>query len=179
MIASRFWSRRKIASNEKQIPTRLTEVRRREGRGAGRTGPALEHPKPIRICRACGTDLKHGRSNCLKCSPSVARTNLLSAARLGRIKTHSPVAEARRRATQIKQRHALRNWNPDSKPKWLSEVVFRSCVLPLLGAVEVPRIATAISVSKPYATSIRRGELLPHPRHWENLARLVEVSEST
>jgi hypothetical protein len=179
MIAGRFWSRRKSVSNQKEIPTRLTEARRREGRGTVPAPSTLEHPKPIRICSTCGADLNRGRSNCLKCSVSVARSNLLYAAKLGRLKTHSAAAQARRRATHSKQRMALRSWNPDSQPKWLSEAVFRSRVQPLLAAVEVPRIADAISVSKPYATSIRRGERLPHPRHWVNLAELVEVSELT
>jgi CRISPR-associated endonuclease Cas1 len=176
MIAGRFWSRRKTASNQKQIPTRLTEARRREGRATVPERATLEHPKPIRICSTCGADLKRGRSNCLKCSVSVARRNLLYAARLGRLKTHSPAAQARRRATHRKQNVALRSWNPDSRPKWLSEAVFRNQIQPLLARIEVPQIARSIDVSQPYATAIRRGDRLPHPRHWQNLANLAGVS---
>jgi CRISPR-associated endonuclease Cas1 len=179
MIAHRFWSRRKILSNERRIPTRLTETSRREGRKQVREQSLPEAPKPLRICRTCGADLKSGHSNCSSCSLSVARDNLRVAAIVGRVKTHGPVAKARRSATQAKQRLALSNWNPDSQPKWLSKEVFRDRIRPLLAEIEVPRIAEAISVSKPYATSIRRGERLPHPRHWGNLAELVEFSGAT
>jgi hypothetical protein len=33
----------------------------------------------------------------------------------------------------------------------------------------------ALNVSHPYATSIRRGDRLPHPRHWMVLAKLAGV----
>jgi hypothetical protein len=102
---------------------------------------------------------------------------MIEAAKLGRVSTHSAVAEARRGATQAKQFEALRNWNPDSQPKWLSEAVFRSQIQPLLLRIEVPRIAKSIDVSLPYAASIRRGDRLPHPRHWKNLAHLIGLSQ--
>jgi hypothetical protein len=31
------------------------------------------------------------------------------------------------------------------------------------------------SISEPYAAEIRAGRYLPHPRHWQTLARLVGV----
>jgi CRISPR-associated endonuclease Cas1 len=175
MIARSFWSRRKRSSTEEQIPTRLTQTRKRDAREQVGEQLSPEQPKPTRICRHCGQDLKRGRSHCSKCSPAIARDNLLIAAELGRIKTHGAAAQARRGATQVKQRLALRNWNPESQPKWLSEDVFRARIRPLLAQIEVPIIAKSIDVSKPYATSIRRGERLPHPRHWERLANLVGV----
>jgi CRISPR-associated endonuclease Cas1 len=173
MIARQFWSRRKRSSAQEQIPTRLTQTRKRDAREQVREPLSPEQPKPTRICRHCGADLKRGRSHCSKCSPAIARDNLLIAAELGRIKTHAPAAEARRGATQAKQRMALRNWNAASHPEWLSEHVFRTRIRPLLAQIEVPTLAKSIDVSKPYATSIRRGERLPHPRHWLTLASLV------
>jgi CRISPR-associated endonuclease Cas1 len=179
MIARGFWTRRKSSSNEERIPTRLTETRRRKARQHVRKQYLPEHPKPLRICRTCGTDLKRGHSNCAKCSIPISRGNLLIAAESGRIATHSPEAEARRRATQLKQRLALRNWNPESQPQSFTEEIFRERIQPLLLDIEVPRIAESIDVSKPYATSIRRGERLPHPRHWKKLAELVDFSGAT
>jgi hypothetical protein len=35
---------------------------------------------------------------------------------------------------------------------------------------------TALGISKIYATNIRSGKRLPHPRHWRTLAALVDVS---
>ena len=38
------------------------------------------------------------------------------------------------------------------------------------------QIASAIGVSIPYASDIRRGGRRPHARHWQTLATLVNVS---
>ena len=168
MIARELWAGRKRNSNCERIPTRLTQTHKRNARERRREHALPERPKPTRICRLCGAELKRGNSTCSGCSRSVARDNLLIAAKLGRSKTHAPIAEARRGATQVKQRMAMRNWNPERQPRWLSEDVFRARIQPLLARIEVPLIAKTIDVSKPYATSIRRGERLPHPRHWEH-----------
>lgn len=173
LIARHFWSRRKQSSAGARIPTRLTQTSRREGRHHAREQTLPENPTPLKICRSCGADLKRGRSTCSKCSISVARDNLRIAARLGRIKTHGAIAQARRGATQTRQQVALKNWDPNSLPSWLTEEVFRKRVQPLLAQFQVPRIAESIGISQPYATSIRRGERLPHPRHWLTLASLV------
>ena len=45
-----------------------------------------------------------------------------------------------------------------------------------LTGITVPFIASALGVSGPYAAEIRAGRCLPHPRHWQTLARLVGVS---
>jgi hypothetical protein len=37
-------------------------------------------------------------------------------------------------------------------------------------------IASALGISEPYATDIRAGRRIPHPRHWMILARLVDSS---
>ena len=37
----------------------------------------------------------------------------------------------------------------------------------------VKKIRVPIDVSHPYATLIKRGDRIPHPRHWDALAKLV------
>ena len=76
-----------------------------------------------------------GSLYCAKCDPAVNRENLLNQAKLGRIATHSAIAEARRSATQTKQALALRKWNPSDLPKWLDEDVYRKEILPRLSAL--------------------------------------------
>ena len=112
----------------------------------------------------------------MNCVPIVNRENLLEQAKLGRIATHSPSAEARRSATQTKQFAAIRSWNPSELPSWLNEKVYRSKILPGLPKLTVKTICLAIGVSHPYATNIRRGIAIPHPRHWLALAKLGEVA---
>jgi hypothetical protein len=46
---------------------------------------------------------------------------------------------------------------------------------PRLASVTVPAISSALGLSQPYAAEIRAGRQCPHPRHWQILARLVEV----
>jgi hypothetical protein len=124
MIARQFWSRRKRSSNDERVPTRLTQTHKRDAREHRREHALPEQPKPTRICRLCGADLKRGNFACSGCSRSVARDNLVIATKLGRIKTHAPAAEARRGATQVKHRLALRNWNPESQPNGSANTFF-------------------------------------------------------
>jgi len=94
---------------------------------------------------------------------------------LGRIATHSAIAEARRAATHAKHVKALRKWNPSDLPQWLDEDFYRREILPSLSKFTVKVIRKAIEVSHPYATLIRSGDRVPHPRHWLTLARLAGI----
>jgi len=38
------------------------------------------------------------------------------------------------------------------------------------------RIRAALGVSEPYSSAIQAGVRVPHPRHWQALAKLVEIS---
>jgi len=177
-VARAFWSALPKFSRTLAPPTRLTQSHRRVSKGGDSFGPEPPVVHLSRVCDVCGTSLKGSRSrSCRACTVAVSRANMIEAAKLGRVNTHNAVAEARRGATQAKQRRALRNWNPGSQPEWLSETVFRTQIQPLLSRIEVPRIAKSIDVSHPYATSIRRGDRLPHPRHWQNLANLTGISQ--
>jgi hypothetical protein len=93
-------------------------------------------------------------------------------------RTHGPIAEARRSATQTKQAQALREWNPSDLPKWLDEDAYHRDILPRLSKFTVKAIRLKLGVSHPYATLVRRGVKIPHPRHWLALARLTGVSPS-
>ena len=111
---------------------------------------------------------------CAKCVPDVNRENLLRQAKLGQIATHSATAEARRAATRKKQAEAQRKWDPSTLPKWLDEDFYRLEILPRLSTLTVKEIRLSIDVSHPYATLIKRGDKLPHPRHWLALAKLAD-----
>jgi len=137
------------------------------------TTPVLPKTRPR--CGVCGGTVTTGSRYCLICVPSVNRENLLEQAKLGRIATHSPSAEARRSATQTKQFAAIRSWNPSELPSWLNEKTYRSNILPHLSKFTVKAIRLALHVSHPYATNIRRGTAIPHPRHWMVLAKLAGV----
>ena len=155
--------------------TRLTQNSRREGRGISANLSIEAPPRPETICRNCGSSTC-GAQYCRACSPMALRENLINAAKLGRIATHTPKAEARRAATMRRQEVAKRAWRLSDLPKWLTENVYREKIMPRLATFTVSAIASALEISKPYATDIRGGKRVPHPRHWETLAQQVNLS---
>jgi len=156
--------------------TRLTQNSRREGRGIS-ANLSIEAPlRPEIICRNCGASTC-GAQYCRACSPMALRGNLINAAKLGRVATHSPKAQALRATTMRRQEAAKKAWKPSDLPGWLTEKVYRQKIQPRLATFTVPAISSALGVSKPYATDIRSGKRVPHQRHWFRLARFVEVAQ--
>lgn len=156
--------------------TRLTQARRSLAKAGKPVASVPAVPKTQPRCPVCGAAITTGSTYCGNCAPHVNRENLLQQAKLGRIATHSQEAEARRSATQARQAEALRNWNPSELPSWLDEEFYRREILPRLSEFTVKKIRVAIDVSHPYATLIKRGDRIPHPRHWMRLAGLTGVS---
>jgi hypothetical protein len=109
-------------------------------------------------------------------SPAISRENVTKAAKLGRMATHSPEAQARRSETQRRQNAARNSWNPASNPVWLSEQFYKDHIQGQLRLVQVPVIQRALSVSEPYSLRIRSGRCILHPRHWLKLSQLVNIS---
>jgi len=172
-IAKALYSQR--STNDRGPATPLTQDRRREAKGVLFR---IDKSKPPRIessCRLCGDPIRHGQKYCRNCTTIVAKENILNAARLRRQNTHSPEARARNSETQRRQNAALRNWNPTEKPSWLDETTYKERVQPKLSRIIVRRIASALSISEPYALRIRSRRCIPHPRHWIVLARLVGI----
>jgi hypothetical protein len=167
-----FWQGRAKKSRF-ALPTRLTQVRRSLAKAGNLVGSVPSIPKTQPRCPVCGVSVTTGSTYCAKCVPNVNRENLLRQAKLGRIATHSAIAEARRAATHAKHVEALRKWNPSDLPEWLDEETYKRAILPRLATFTVKAIRLKLGVSHPYATLIRRGLKIPHPRHWMSLAELV------
>jgi hypothetical protein len=109
MAAKILWQGRSKRSPLNPLPTRLTQsMRSRVERTAPTsTAPVLPQTRPR--CGVCGGTVTTGSRYCVNCVPIVNRENLLEQAKLGRVATHSVIAEARRSATQRKQFAAIRN----------------------------------------------------------------------
>jgi hypothetical protein len=174
-LSRKLWSTLRKPVQQTVPAARLTQSRRRQVHGSSTETENAKGPRVPRICCGCGSDLKRGRTLCAECSKPVSRQNILVAANLGRIATHSPEAEKLRAETQNRQRKAIRDWKPADKPEWLDERFYRDKVGPRLKTVMVSSIATALGVSEPYATDIRKGRV-PHARHWSTLTRLLQDS---
>jgi hypothetical protein len=120
-----FWEGRLKKSMSAFLPTRLTQRNRSLAKAGNLAAQAPAVPKTHARCALCGTLVTIGSTYCKKCVPDANRENMLVQAKLGRIATHSAVAEARRAATHARQVEALRKWNPSELPKWLDEDVYR------------------------------------------------------
>jgi len=167
-----FWQGRLKRSKFNCLPTRLTQARRSQAKAGNFAANVPAIPKTKPRCPICGGSITKGSTYCAKCALLAYRENLLQQAKLGRIATHSAIAEGRRSATQVKQAEALRKWNPSDLPNWLDEDFYRREILPRLSGFTVKKIRLAIGISHPYATLIKRGLKMPHPRHWKTLADL-------
>jgi len=175
-ISRTLWSSIRKSSRPFRPATRLTQSRRRQVKGSSFIPQDKPSTRPSPICRICGIGIKPGDQYCKGCAVIVSRENLIEAAKAGRVATTSAKAQALRSATQRRQAAALKTWNPSDKPDWLDEQTYRDKILPRLAGFTVPTIVSALAVSEPYATSIRAGRCIPHPRHWLALARLVGIS---
>ena len=130
-------------------------------------------------CQRCGAVINPAQKYCKDCAPVIVKENILKAGSLGRQNTHSPQAQARRSKTQQRQNAALKVWNPRSLPNWLNKEFYNQSIQPRLSSVRVLQIMSALSVSEPYALSVRSGRRTPHPRHWLALAELAGASGVT
>jgi hypothetical protein len=175
-ISRTLWSTIRRTAQQIYPPTRLTQSRRRQTRGGSAAISVERPPRAPRICVTCGASLKRGRQYCATCGIAFSKESLIEAARLGRVVTHNPKSEALRASTMKRQEAAKRAWRPSDLPEWLKETFYREKIQPRLWAIRVPVIATALTVSEPYATDIRKGKRIPHRRHWFALARLVDIT---
>lgn len=171
-VCRKLWSTMRKPALAAGPATRLTQQRR------SRTGEDLSLrpvpvPHPPSVCQICGTPITRGKTFCKACAITESKTSILKVAELGRIATHSAKAEALRSKTMRRQMAGRTSWNPSDLPKWLTGKVYREKIQPKLTTFTVPSIASALGISKPYATDIRSGKRVPHPRHWMALMKLV------
>jgi hypothetical protein len=129
------------------------------------------------ICRTCGAAISQRRKYCKACAVAVSSAAIVEGAKKGRAAAVTPEAMARRRESGKRQNEALQAWNPADQPAWLTSDYYTSQIQPRLIKFTRPRIAEVLSLSSiAYASEIRNGKIVPHPRHWLKLAKLVGVS---
>jgi len=141
--------------------------------------------QPAGVCRSCGVLLEglEDRLYCDYCLPlrrkestaSMSRTGRETLGRLrgeGRDPAHGGTA-ARARGEKIGHHNRERGRWRDAADGAADPSVYRREILPRLRRVPLSRIARAVGVSEGYASFIRRGLRIPHPRHWEALRALA------
>jgi CRISPR-associated endonuclease Cas1 len=173
-VARAFWST--IHKPDAPFATRLTQSNKRQAKGAPTCPPAPRTQPPQTLCRGCGKNITAGRTHCAPCSIDGATERLGSAARIGRVAARSPEARAKHAASRRRHAEACSGWDLSKQPPWLTSEVFSQRIQPLLAGVPTSVIRSGIGVSRWYASKIRQG-YRPHPRHWEELAKLVGILE--
>jgi hypothetical protein len=157
-------------------PTRLTQRHKREAKGAPSLSIRKRTRQPQNICQGCGSHIRAGKKYCVSCAVATSTERLLEVAKQGRVISVSPEVNARRAEKMRGHNFARWGWAASSQPAWLTNKFYESKIQPLLANIPRSTISTALGVSKTYAGEIRAGKSLPHPRHWQALAKLVGVS---
>jgi CRISPR-associated endonuclease Cas1 len=172
-VAREFWST--ILRPDTPFTTRLTQANKRQAKATTLPfGPPA--PQPQNVCLGCGKPVGKASARCASCAVEVSREKMQEVARRGRVASKSSASRARVAATQCRHQTARWNWHPSSQPDWLTDEAYTNRIQPRLVSTSLSQIASAIGVSIPYASNIRKGKRRPHPRHWEALAKLVNVA---
>lgn len=176
-VVRELWpTTRSSRGNQIRPPTRLTQQRKREAKG--RTFlPAAKPPKIQRLCRGCGLHIKPPHEHCKNCAIDISTKRLIEGAKIGRVIAHGDKANRARIHTMHRHDEARRVWSKSGETA-MPLSVYKHRIMPKLSTLTNSAIMGALKVSWVYASHIRRGMRIPHPRHWLRLARLIGVSES-
>jgi CRISPR-associated endonuclease Cas1 len=168
-----------------RLPTPLTEANRRADRARrhGRPGAASlgRTVKPQPRCKRCGGELPtRDRTYCDDCLPHHQREQYQAFVAAGRAsrernqatgadRSHGGVAGRRRAATMAGRQRERREWEAASDARAAEPLVFELEVLPLIQELPLAELVRATGLSRGYLAQVRRGERVPHPRHWSKL----------
>jgi CRISPR-associated endonuclease Cas1 len=171
------WAMKEFAATTKTrksiSPTRLTQSHRRAAKGGMiHLEPTVAVHQP-NICKVCGSEIGRRQKSCAVCALVPATERLTALADTGRIASHTTEAQAKR----SKKQHALhtvrRAWSASDQPPWLTEDFYKKEIMPKLPSRPNSGLARYLGVSRSYATEIRYGRVVPHPRHWLTLFKLL------
>ena len=176
MVSRMLWSGIQKQVRYHRPPSRLTQLHRREAKGVSIQPTLTSPPRVDRYCRECGARIGRGSDHCAPCAFKRSTTGLIEAAARGRIAAQGEAVQARRSKTQRRHRAAFLAWKPSDLPSWLDENCYRTEIQPRLSQITLSILASKLGISIPYAVDIRSARRIPHPRHWQTLARLVGFS---
>jgi CRISPR-associated endonuclease Cas1 len=164
------------------VPTRLTQRNRKAGREkqrrAERPEPAVL-PPVTRACIRCGLVLENRAKFCPDCrkeyqanSMTQAHAALRRRRALGADPAHGGKARRKRSVRNSEVQKANLMWER-AQARIPEPEEFGRTVLPKLRAVRVGQMAQASGLSWAYCSKIKKGQYMPHPRHWASLQALA------
>lgn len=180
----------------RRLPTPLTQSNRSAGRAKGRKRPAsgtssdASRNRTARLpaaCLDCGTILDNPvRRYCDDCLPEIRQEQGTAFALAGpatlaerRASGTDPAhgSDAGRRRGERNKAHveAARTWERDDATSTLMDSdAFTREILPRLQGIPLRVMANATGLSEGYCSFVRRGQKVPHRRHWVTLSNLIE-----
>ena len=174
------WFAREISSPKRErqnhIPARLTQRNKRTAKGSDPTPKPRRDVKPGRFCLNCGKEIIGDSIHCKSCSTEIMTGQRSEAGHIARTIALAPEAQLKRAATQKVNALAQHAWKASDQPSWLTEKFYSEQIQSALLAVRGSLIARALKISNSYARDVRKGRVVPHPRHWGVLADLVGTS---
>jgi hypothetical protein len=90
----------------------------------------------------------------------------------GKDPSHGGEVARKRGAAHREQLRLNAEWEAANAPS-MTGAEYRACVVPGLAQVPVREIAEVLGVSQGYAERVRKGEVVPHARHWTALLTLL------
>lgn len=170
------------------LSTPLTQSRRSAGRPVrNRRKPKATPPSLGNRCQICGSGIDLAWKYCEPCRPiheaeklevmgERGQEALAQLRAKGTDPAHGGQAARKRGNTSRDQNAASRRWERDNpKPP---DSVYMEEIGPRLDRVTVPQIVNATGLSSGYASMIKRGIKIPHPRHWAALQSLASETKS-
>jgi hypothetical protein len=174
--------------SERPLRTPLT------GRNRVRNKLAVDRRAAVKLgdylpaqCKQCGATLaKSHRRYCDACAMHAQRAGAVRAAEVSKRRKTAGVTDGRgsesererKRASALQRTAERQQWEAthESKP---NASVFRREIAPRLHRVPASLISEATGLRRNTANAIRRGSLVPHPRHWDALRQSLDAYENS
>jgi hypothetical protein len=135
-------------------------------------------PRPEPRCKRCGGRLPaRDRTYCDDCLPHYQRDRydaFIAAGRetftrrreTGVDPSHGGVAAERRGATTARRKREEREWEAAHGRTVADGDAFARDILPVIRSLPLSDLVRATGLTHGYLSKVRRGEKVPHPRHW-------------
>jgi hypothetical protein len=144
----------------------------------------LALPLPRR-CKECGVAITHQRrtlcDSCLTLMPAKASAKgaivLRQLRAIGEDPRSRASARSKRSVAATRQAVEIAAWKEKNAVR-PSKEIFTVQILPALRTLRSATIASATGLSKIMCARVRRGEIVPHPRHWPALRKLAKRTTS-
>ncbi len=169
-------------------PTRLSQNNRRIAHGGPSMRQTTDEVRLDQTCMDCGDQPTATGHYCAECSErrkiefvpelSERATAYLARARAeGRDPAHGGPAAKKRGMKNRQRQYEAQAWDRNNERP--DPAIFTSEILPLLRDFTAGEMARATGLSRPYCSMIKRGDYVPHPRHWSTLRTLASDAEES